>query len=79
MVPGMILREWSVAEQHRQELLKEAADLRLAFDAAPPDVPVRRPTLRDCLATVAGAILRAFETSSASTPPEWPGRYRGYR
>jgi hypothetical protein len=78
MVPGTSFREWSIGRQHQQELLKEAAELRRALEAT-TDAPLNRPSVRDRLATVAGAILNAFETASASTPPEWPGRYRGYR
>jgi hypothetical protein len=75
----MILREWSLAEQHRRELLKGAADLRLARDAAAGATPICRPSVRDRLSAFAVTLFRAFGAASASTPPEWPGRYRGYR
>jgi hypothetical protein len=78
MVPGTSFRENSIANQRHRELLKEAAELRRALEAT-ADAPPIRPSVRDRLAAVAGAILRAFATPSTSTPPEWPGRYRGYR
>jgi hypothetical protein len=76
MVPGMVLREWSVTEQHRQDLLREAANLRVLRSVQCDLPPASRISVRGTLGAAIEKLLRALGAVTSRPPVVGP---RGFR
>lgn len=75
MVPGSIFSNWSLAKQHRSELLADADMLRLAQAAQASAAPRRRRSLR---APLEAAVLGLLSAITAVLQPK-PVAPRGFR
>lgn len=71
MASGIAHREWKIAEERRQELLREAARLQLALKCQGSMDSPRRSSMRAGIKSGLSALLRALSTAGNT-----PGGYR---